>query len=96
MPKITFPDSAPLTADSFCRWLGRAVPGDRIEYHRGFLGCDRDPENSARPASERRRIDDLAEQVQSLAVAGLVGLVQRRYGDADYSYLAVKMRRRAA
>ena len=96
MPDTTFPVSAPLTSDGFCRWLGHAFPGDRIEYHRGFLGCDRDPENRSRPAAERRRIDALAEQARDLAAAGLIGLIQHRYGDADYGYLAFKMRRRAA
>ena len=49
MPDTSVPK--PLTADRFCLWLGLAVPGDRIEYHRGFLGCDRHPENLSRPAA---------------------------------------------
>ena len=30
----------PLTDIEFCAWIGQAVPGDRLEYHRGFLGID--------------------------------------------------------
>ena len=30
-----------ITEEAFCTWLGQAMPGDRIEYHRGHLLIDR-------------------------------------------------------
>jgi hypothetical protein len=30
----------PLADIEFCAWIGQAAPGDRLEYHRGFLGID--------------------------------------------------------
>ena len=30
----------PISEIEFCGWVGQAVPGDRLEYHRGFLVLD--------------------------------------------------------
>ena len=40
----------PLTDIEFCAWIGQAVPGDRLEYHRGFLGIDTTAVISTLPA----------------------------------------------
>ncbi|WP_157100586.1 hypothetical protein [Rhodoplanes sp. Z2-YC6860] len=32
-----------ITDPDFCRWLSEAVPGQTLEYFRGFLAIDRDP-----------------------------------------------------
>ncbi len=78
------------TAESFSVWLGTAMPGDRFEYHRGFLACDRNPEERALTPADRRRVDELADQAREMAAIGLVCLTQRRHAEADYSYLAIK------
>ena len=31
-----------VTEISFCAWLAQAEPGDRLEYHRGYLAVDTD------------------------------------------------------
>ena len=84
---------AALTGDTFCAWLGNAMPGDCLEYHRGFLACDRDPDQRTLTPADRRRVDALADQVREMAAIGLVALIQRRLGEADFSYLAIKARR---
>ena len=42
MPPTAFipAKTRPLTDIEFCAWIGQAVPGDQLEYHRGFLGID--------------------------------------------------------
>ena len=84
------------TVETLCAWLGTAMPGDRFEYHRGFLACDRDPEERVLVPAERRRVDALADQASEMAAIGLVCLTQRRHGEADYSYLAIKTSARRA
>ena len=44
----------PLTDIEFCAWIGQAMPGDRIEYHRGFLGIDATAVISTLPLSTSR------------------------------------------
>ena len=76
-----------LTEFAFCRWLGEAVPGAVLEYHRGFLALDTfgDPRSPARQA-----LRDLARRAAWASDHGLVHLLQKRHGPCDYGYLAVK------
>ena len=39
----TIRPKAPLTEIQFCAWVAQALPGDRLEYHRGFLVLDTFP-----------------------------------------------------
>ena len=80
-----------LTAASevdFCAWLDQASPGDRLEYHRGFLMIDRVP-RSRLPESERQQLVRIADRAMWSAEQGLVHLVQHRHAPVDYSYLAI-------
>ena len=45
------PPHASTEAD-FCGWVGRAAPGDIVEYHRGFLGIDIHARDALRSPSE--------------------------------------------
>ena len=80
----------------FEAWLQTALPGSLIEYHRGHLCVDRRqkfaaPDNT--PKNKARAVlHDLATRALRAAERGLVHLVQRRHGDGDYSYLAIKLR----
>ena len=78
----------------FAAWLRTAQPGSPIEYHRGHLCVDRQqkieapdnaPENKARAVLNR-----LADQAMRASQQGLVHLVQRHHGPADFSYIAIK------
>ena len=40
LTEFTPAKARPLTDIEFCAWIGQAMPGDRLEYHRGFLGID--------------------------------------------------------
>jgi hypothetical protein len=82
---------AALPAALFRAWVARAKPGERLEYHQGFLTVDRSP-GSRLAEHERRLLTTLAGAALSAAEADQVHLVQRRNGPADFSYLAIKAR----
>lgn len=83
-----------LTEEELCTWLGTAFPGDVIEYHRGNLAEDRSADRSKLTDADRRRLIAVAGRALNFAAEGRAHLVQRRHGDGDYSYLAVKTARR--
>ncbi len=79
----------PLTDITFCAWVGQAAPGDRLEYHRGFLGIDVMPGMSTLPDRELQRLAALASAAFRTCEAGLVHLVQERLGPDRFAYLAI-------
>jgi len=76
----------PLTEIDFLGWLGQAMPGERLIYHRGQLALDR---NVGSPD----RLSRLADRAHWAATQGFVHLVQRRNGIKDFSYLAIARER---
>ena len=74
----------------FEAWLKNAQPGSLIEYHRGHLCVDRAPKLSASGNQTQTELNRLANHAMRAAERDLVHLVQRRHGDGDYSYLAIK------
>ena len=83
---VTAPD---LSDVAFCAWVAQAEPGDRLEYHRGFLGLDVLRGVSTLPEAERRRLADLGRAALGACERGLVHLVQVRLGPDRFAYLAV-------
>jgi hypothetical protein len=79
----------PLTAARFWSWLARSEPGAVLEYHRGLLIFDRSPVSEL-GEDERRLVAKLADAALQAAAEGRAHLVQRRNGDFDFSYLAIK------
>ena len=77
----------PMTDIAFAVWVGEAAPGDRLEYHRGFLCVDR--KAPLLPATERRRMADLADAAYAAFEAGLVHLVQQRIDAGHFAYVAI-------
>jgi hypothetical protein len=82
----------PMTPDDFCSWVAKAMPGDVTVYHRGHLGRDRCRSTTDLAERDRRRLVALAQQALLVAEDGRVHLVQRRHGEGDYSYFAVRRR----
>ena len=81
----------PLTEFDFLGWLGQAMPGEPLIYHRGLLALDR----SARSQDGAQVLSRLADRVWWAAAKGFVHLVQRRHGTDDFSYLAIARGRAA-
>ena len=79
----------PLLVTALRGWLARAEPGDRLEYHRGFLALDRIKGMSSLNDAERRKLAAVADQALALADGGKLHLLQERHGNGDYSYWAV-------
>ena len=85
----TFRQKAPLTEIQFCAWIAQALPGDRLEYHRGFLVLDTFPGLSQLLEEERKELALLGQRAFRTQAQGLVHLVQERLGPDRFSYLAI-------
>ena len=88
-PFITVRASRPLTELEFCGWMGQAAPGDRLEYHRGYLVLDTYPLFSALDDKARGELARLAGRAFWAAEQGLVHLVQERESPDRFAYIAV-------
>ena len=86
---ITVRAARPLTDIEFCAWVGQAAPGDRLEYHQGFLGIDTMAGMSTLSDRDRQRLAALASAAFRACEAGLVHLVQERLGPDRFAYLAI-------
>jgi hypothetical protein len=74
---------------AFRAWLTRAKPGERLQYHRGYLALDRVRGTSCLREAERRKLAAVAGHASALAGDGKLHLLQERHGHADYCYWAV-------
>ena len=88
-PFITVRARRPLTEIEFCAWVAQAVPGDRLEYHRGFLVLDIFPMLGRLADREREELTRLGSRTFWAAEQGLVHLVQERVGPDRFAYIAV-------
>src|SRR5699024_7273855 len=88
-PIPTARSRAALTEIELCGWIGQALPGDVLEYHRGFLALDVTPIALHIPSAVRQELARVAERAMRACEQGLVHLVQRRNGADDFSYLAI-------
>jgi hypothetical protein len=85
----TIRPKGPLTEIQFCAWVAQAMPGDRLEYHRGFLVLDTFHRLSKLGDNERNELRLLGTRAFWTEAQGLVRLVQERLGPDLFSYLAV-------
>jgi hypothetical protein len=95
-PAVALPEPArtlSIAEEAFCGWLGKAMPGDRIEYHRGHLLIDRSRKLGPFSEMDRRQLSAIANRALALAEQGRLCLMQKRHGDCDYSYIATIARR---
>ena len=86
----------PLTEVALCAWVGQALPGDRLAYHAGYLAIDKEADSRFATPAERQELRRVADRAWQLAQDGIVHLVQRRDGEADFIYYVVVRRRRRA
>ncbi len=91
---VPLPASIALIIDvaGFEGWLRAAHPGSRITLHRGHLSVDRQQRPHAPHDPARDELNRLADRAMRASERGLVHLVQKRHGDADYSYIAIRAR----
>lgn len=85
-----FPTTRLLLSEAeFCAWLGQSVPGEHIEYYRGFLAVDTARDSSTLPEPDRKELVRLGRRAWWAHEKNLVHLVQRRQGHSRFSYLAI-------
>ena len=82
-----------LTEMEFAGWVGAAAPGDRLEYHRGFLAVDTIPVISKLPEAERAALKMLASRAWWASEQRLVHLVQERLSPDLFAYVAIARQR---
>ena len=92
-PFVTVRASRPLSEIEFCAWVAQAAPGDRLEYHRGFLVLDVFPMFSKLSNAARAALRGLGSRAFWAAELGLVHLVQERVGPDQFAYIAVARRK---
>jgi hypothetical protein len=88
-PFITVRASRPLSEIEFSGWVAQAAPGDRLEYHRGFLVLDIFPMFARLPDQQRAELARLGSRAFWTAEQGLVHLLQERVGPDRFAYIAV-------
>jgi len=71
----------------YTNWINKAPKTARITYYRGYL-CD--PKLGSISPSDNTRVFKLRKLVQDSEENNLVTLVQKRHGDFDYEYMAVR------
>lgn len=86
------PEPLAVTVDenAIVDWLLDARPGDRIVYFRGFLGLDRCKTGRIEDTARRRQLVAVANRIMAAAEQGLVIPVQKRIGEEDALYIAVR------
>lgn len=77
------------TIGDFKAWLERAWDGELFVYHCGFLALGTNQLGEAFAPAERQRLAGVAHCAWLAAQQGDVHLLQRREGDACFTYLAV-------
>ena len=85
--------SLTISEAELCTWLGEALPGAVLQYHRGFLAIDLVPHSGRMSDQDRAELHRVARRARWAAQKGLGHLVQRRHGADDYEYRLVARRR---
>ena len=81
--------TSPLSELQFCAWVAQAVPGDRLEYHRGYLAVDADKITSNLDPNTRTELVLLRDRAFWSEGQRLVHLVQERLGPDLFAYIAI-------
>ena len=86
---VAIRQAEPISEIQFCAWVAQAEPGDRLEYHRGFLAIDICKAVTTFEPNARKELELLAERARWSEAVRLVHLVQLRVGPNQFSYIAI-------
>ena len=78
-----------LSIKKFEEWINKSRKGDKISYYRGYIMAPHLQKFS--PTTDDRRVGSLKKRVMHAYNQSLVTLVQKRHGDLDYEYIAVRI-----
>ena len=79
-----------MTRLKFREWLHAAERNDRLVYYRGYLARDIGSEDKHQRTDDQHDIAMLGEAVNEAARKGLVLLFQKRNGETNFDYYAVR------
>ena len=78
-----------LSVKKFEEWINKSIKGNKITYYRGYIMAPHLQKFS--PTMDDRRVNSLRNRVQQAYNHNLITLVQKRHGDLDYEYIAVRI-----
>lgn len=88
MDNITFLDSP----ETFTKWASHAKRGQKASYFRGWLMHERMTNHSSRTTGPNAALYfKTCNKAWEFYTMGVVTLVQKRMGEEDYIYMAVKV-----
>ena len=73
---------------AFQNWIKKSRKGEKLSYYRGYI-VDPTIQRIA-PTNDRVRVDKFRRHVLDAYISDLVTLVQKKHGDLDYEYIAVR------
>jgi hypothetical protein len=82
-------DNILLSIKKFEEWINKSNKNNKITYYRGYIMAPHLQKFS--PTTDDRRVNSLKNYVYRAYNHNLVTLVQKRHGDLDYEYIAVRI-----
>ena len=73
---------------AFSNWINKSSKGEQLSYYRGYI-VDPTIQRIA-PTNDRVRVKKFQRQVMDAYDSNLVALVQKRHGNLDYEYIAIR------
>ncbi|MEE1551112.1 MAG: hypothetical protein V1244_05755 [Nitrospinaceae bacterium] len=73
---------------AFQNWINKSRRGEKLSYYRGYI-VDPTIQRIA-PTNDRVRVDKFRRQVMNACDDNLVTLVQKKHGNLDYEYIAIR------
>ena len=73
---------------AFQNWISKSRKGEKLSYYRGYI-VDPTIQRIA-PTNDRVRVDKFRRQVMNAYDDNLVTLVQKKHGNLDYEYIAIR------
>ena len=77
-----------LSLKKFDEWINKSRKNDKIMYYRGFLFAPNQQKLS--PTLDFKRVGKLAMHIRNAYHKSEVTMVQKRHGDFDYEYWAIR------
>jgi len=77
-----------MSAKAFQNWINKSRSGEKLSYYRGYI-VDPTIQRIA-PTNDRVRVDKFRRHVLSAYDNNLVTLVQKKHGNLDYEYIAIR------
>ena len=73
---------------AFSNWINKSRKGEQLSYYRGYI-VDPTIQRIA-PTNDRVRVKKFQRQVMDAYDSNLITLVQKRHGNLDYEYIAIR------